>query len=109
MARARFSFRWEDQFNLSLDPPTARSYHDDSLPPEVARGSHFCSMCGPAFCAMKITHELRDAAENAQGPTQGSTEEIRQRGLDARAQTFRDQGGEIYCPAVPPQNPKTGA
>jgi len=67
MSRARFAFRWEDQFNLSLDPPTARSYHDDSLPADVARESHFCSMCGPAFCAMKITKDIRDGAQSAQG------------------------------------------
>ncbi len=63
MSRARFAFRWEDQFNLSLDPPTARRYHDESLPADVARESHFCSMCGPAFCAMKITKDIREGAE----------------------------------------------
>jgi phosphomethylpyrimidine synthase len=63
MSRARFAFRWEDQFNLSLDPPTARRYHDESLPVEVARESHFCSMCGPAFCAMKITRDIREGVE----------------------------------------------
>jgi phosphomethylpyrimidine synthase len=66
MSRARFAFRWEDQFNLSLDPPTARRYHDESLPAEVARESHFCSMCGPAFCAMKITKDIRDCARRDQ-------------------------------------------
>jgi phosphomethylpyrimidine synthase len=96
MARARFAFRWEDQFNLSLDPPTARSYHDDSLPAEVARDSHFCSMCGPAFCAMKITKELRDAAAEEQA----AAGDVRLRGLQARAQAFRAQGGEIYQPAA---------
>jgi phosphomethylpyrimidine synthase len=67
MARARFSFRWEDQFNLSLDPPTARRYHDESLPKDVARESHFCSMCGPDFCAMRITQDLRDCAAKQAG------------------------------------------
>ncbi len=66
MSRARFAFRWEDQFNLSLDPPTARRYHDESLPTEVARESHFCSMCGPAFCAMKITQDIREGVEAGQ-------------------------------------------
>jgi phosphomethylpyrimidine synthase len=95
MARARFAFRWEDQFNLSLDPPTARSYHDGSLPAEVARESHFCSMCGPAFCAMKITRDIRDYAAKQDL----SVEEARQRGLRERADAFRQQGGEIYQPA----------
>jgi phosphomethylpyrimidine synthase len=96
MARARFAFRWEDQFNLSLDPPTARSYHDDSLPAEVARESHFCSMCGPAFCAMKITKDIREFAAKEQI----SVEEARARGLRERAEAFRQQGGEIYQPAT---------
>jgi len=96
MARARFAFRWEDQFNLSLDPPTARSYHDLSLPAEVARESHFCSMCGPAFCAMKITKDIRETAAREQI----SIEEARERGLRERAEAFRQQGGEIYQPAT---------
>ncbi len=96
MARARFAFRWEDQFNLSLDPPTARGYHDDSLPAEVARESHFCSMCGPAFCAMKITKDIREFAAK----DQLSVEEARERGLRERAEAFRQQGGEIYQPAA---------
>jgi phosphomethylpyrimidine synthase len=95
MARARFAFRWEDQFNLSLDPPTARSYHDESLPAEVARESHFCSMCGPAFCAMKITKDIREFAANEQI----SVEEACARGMRERAEAFRQQGGEIYQPA----------
>ena len=95
MARARFAFRWEDQFNLSLDPPTARSYHDGSLPADVARESHFCSMCGPAFCAMKITKDIREAAAREQI----TVEEAQARGLRERAEAFRQQGGEIYQPA----------
>jgi phosphomethylpyrimidine synthase len=67
MARARFAFRWEDQFALSLDPPTAQQYHDESLPADVPRGSHYCSMCGPDFCAMKITQDLRDCARKSAG------------------------------------------
>ena len=96
MARARFAFRWEDQFNLALDPPTARSYHDGSLPAEVARESHFCSMCGPAFCAMKITKDIREMAAQAEI----SVEEARARGLRERALAFRQQGGEIYQPVA---------
>jgi phosphomethylpyrimidine synthase len=94
MARARFAFRWEDQFNLSLDPPTARGYHDHSLPADVARESHFCSMCGPAFCAMKITKDIRESAAK----DRISVEEARARGLRERAEAFRKQGGEIYQP-----------
>ena len=96
MARARFAFRWEDQFNLALDPPTARSYHDDSLPADVARESHFCSMCGPAFCAMKITKDIRDYAAKEQL----DLEAARVHGLRERAEAFRQQGGEIYQPAT---------
>jgi phosphomethylpyrimidine synthase len=95
MARARFGFRWEDQFNLALDPETARSYHDDSLPADIARESHFCSMCGPAFCAMKITKDIRELAERERI----TVEEARARGLRERAEAFRQQGGEIYQPA----------
>jgi phosphomethylpyrimidine synthase len=95
MARARFAFRWEDQFNLSLDPATARSYHDGSLPKDVARESHFCSMCGPNFCAMKITKDLRDYAAKANI----SVEEAHERGLRERAEAFKRQGGEIYLSA----------
>jgi phosphomethylpyrimidine synthase len=84
MARARFAFRWDDQFNLSLDPPTARRYHDESLPADVARGSRFCSMCGPAFCAMKITQDIRDGAQEPLpdrcGAQAGACEKQAQRG-----------------------------
>jgi phosphomethylpyrimidine synthase len=62
LSRARFEFRWEDQFNLSLDPETAREFHDETLPAEGAKAAHFCSMCGPHFCSMKITQEVRDYA-----------------------------------------------
>jgi phosphomethylpyrimidine synthase len=60
---ARFEFRWEDQFNLALDPQTARAYHDEALPADAAKSAHFCSMCGPQFCSMRITQDLRDEAE----------------------------------------------
>ena len=96
MSRARFAFRWQDQFNLSLDPPTARSYHDDSLPAEVARESHFCSMCGPAFCAMKITKDIRDGADREQsGVCEAQAPEPRE-----CAEALRKQGGDIYQPAA---------
>jgi phosphomethylpyrimidine synthase len=80
LSKARFEFRWEDQFNLALDPVTARAYHDETLPSEGAKLAHFCSMCGPKFCSMKITQDVRDyAAEMA-----------------AKAEEFRERGGEIY-------------
>jgi phosphomethylpyrimidine synthase len=95
LSRARFEFRWEDQFNLSLDPETARSMHDETLPAEGAKLAHFCSMCGPKFCSMQITQELRAMAE-AQGM---SAETAAEAGLRGKAEEFRLAGGEIYRPA----------
>jgi phosphomethylpyrimidine synthase len=63
LSKARFEFRWEDQFNLAIDPETARAYHDETLPQDGAKVAHFCSMCGPKFCSMKITQDVRDYAE----------------------------------------------
>jgi phosphomethylpyrimidine synthase len=92
LSKARFEFRWEDQFNLSLDPVTAREFHDETLPAPGAKVAHFCSMCGPHFCSMKITQEVRDYAEQ-----QGIGENIvLEEGLRAKAQEFREQGAEIY-------------
>jgi len=84
VSRARFEFRWEDQFNLSLDPDTARSFHDQTLPKDAHKAAHFCSMCGPKFCSMKITQEVRDYA---------------QKGMAEMSETFRAGGGEIYLEA----------
>lgn len=92
LSKARFEFRWEDQFNLSLDPETAKSYHDETLPAEGAKIAHFCSMCGPHFCSMKITQEVRDFA-NAQGV---SEEDALTAGMEAQAEAFKVQGGELY-------------
>jgi phosphomethylpyrimidine synthase len=92
LSKARFEFRWEDQFNLSLDPETAKSYHDETLPAEGAKIAHFCSMCGPHFCSMKITQEVRDFAA-----TKGVTEtDALSAGMEAQAEAFKVQGGEIY-------------
>ena len=85
LSKARFEFRWEDQFNLSLDPERAREYHDATLPHEGAKTAHFCSMCGPKFCSMKITHEIRDAYDKNV-----------QVGLDEKAREFRASSGEVY-------------
>jgi phosphomethylpyrimidine synthase len=93
LSRARFEFRWEDQFNLSLDPETAREFHDETLPAEGAKIAHFCSMCGPHFCSMKITQDVRDYAAK-----HGIAEETAAivQGLREKAEEFRKGGGEIY-------------
>ena len=89
ISKARFEFRWEDQFNLALDPVTARAYHDETLPAEGALVAHFCSMCGPKFCSMKISQDVRDYAEQ-----QAELE----RGMREKSEEFRAKGGEIYLP-----------
>jgi phosphomethylpyrimidine synthase len=95
LSKARFEFRWEDQFNLSLDPVTARAYHDETLPQEGAKSAHFCSMCGPHFCSMKITEDVRKyAAEQAL-----SEEEAIQRGLEEKSKEFVEAGAEVYTKA----------
>jgi phosphomethylpyrimidine synthase len=122
LSRARFEFRWRDQFNLSLDPDTAEQYHDQTLPAEGAKTAHFCSMCGPKFCSMKITQEVRDfaakqnqeadafiAAENpprhgegdhsAQPNGGGVSDADAKAGMEAMSEAFKAKGGEIYLPA----------
>ncbi|WP_447974116.1 phosphomethylpyrimidine synthase ThiC [Nitrospira sp. Kam-Ns4a] len=92
LSKARFEFRWEDQFNLSLDPDTARAFHDATLPDQAAKLAHFCSMCGPHFCAMKITQDVRDYAAQKRLDEQ----EAIQIGLKEKAEEFRKAGAEIY-------------
>jgi phosphomethylpyrimidine synthase len=92
LSKARFEFRWQDQFNLSLDPVTAQDFHDETLPYEGAKLAHFCSMCGPDFCSMKITEEVRAYAA-AQGST---TEEAVANGMQQKAAEFANAGGEVY-------------
>ena len=92
MSRARFEFRWEDQFNLGLDPERAREFHDQTLPAEGAKVAHFCSMCGPQFCSMKITEDVRAYAAKLGM----STEEALSQGMEAKSTEFREGGGEIY-------------
>lgn len=92
LSKARFEFRWEDQFNLSLDPDTAREYHDETLPAEGAKIAHFCSMCGPHFCSMKITQDVREYAEQ-QGLNEVSALE---KGLLEKSKEFKDKGSEVY-------------
>jgi phosphomethylpyrimidine synthase len=93
LSKARFEFRWEDQFNLSLDPDTAREFHDETLPAEGAKVAHFCSMCGPKFCSMKITQDVRDYAAKRGLPT---VDDAVEQGLTEKAAEFRETGGEIY-------------
>ncbi|WP_188115165.1 phosphomethylpyrimidine synthase ThiC [Salinicola endophyticus] len=90
LSKARFEFRWEDQFNLGLDPDTARAFHDETLPKASAKVAHFCSMCGPKFCSMKITQEVRERFGD-----QASAAE-RQAGLQQQAERFQREGGELY-------------
>ena len=92
LSKSRFEFRWEDQFNLSLDPETAISFHDETLPKDSAKTAHFCSMCGPKFCSMKISEDIRQFAAD-QGK---SAEEVIEEGMKQKSEEFRDQGLEIY-------------
>ncbi|MBO0720215.1 MAG: phosphomethylpyrimidine synthase ThiC [Blastocatellia bacterium] len=92
LSKARFEFRWEDQFNLSLDPETAREFHDETLPQEGAKTAHFCSMCGPHFCSMKITQDVRDYAAK-QGIDEKAALEA---GMIEKAEEFRQSGAEVY-------------
>jgi len=92
LSKARFEFRWEDQFNLSLDPDTARVYHDETLPQETAKMAHFCSMCGPHFCSMNITQDVRDYAAS-----QGiNGEEALKRRMEQKGREFVEKGSQIY-------------
>src|SRR5690606_32926486 len=87
LSKARFEFRWQDQFNLSLDPETALKFHDETLPADGAKVAHFCSMCGPKFCSMKISQDVRDYAK---------AEKEKAEGMDGMSEKFKTSGGEIY-------------
>uniref|UniRef100_UPI001576FA7E phosphomethylpyrimidine synthase ThiC n=1 Tax=Sphingomonas bacterium TaxID=1895847 RepID=UPI001576FA7E len=128
VSRARYEFRWRDQFNLSLDPDTAEEYHDQTLPAEGAKTAHFCSMCGPKFCSMKITAEVREfaAKQNAEadqflaaqrpprhgegdhsaapngggGSPSALTPDQAEAGMAGMSEVFKQKGGEIYLPAA---------
>jgi len=93
ISKARFEFPWEDQFNLSLDPETAREFHDETLPMEGAKSAHFCSMCGPHFCSMKITEDVRKFAAEHGIREDAALEE----GLKQKATEFTKSGAEIYA------------
>jgi phosphomethylpyrimidine synthase len=97
LSRARFEFRWEDQFNLSLDPDTARAFHDETLPKEAHKVAHFCSMCGPKFCSMKITQDVRDFAATLNDPAAGAL--TAEEGMAQMSEKFRQMGSEVYVDA----------
>ena len=104
LSKARFEFRWEDQFNLSLDPETAKSYHDETLPQESGKVAHFCSMCGPKFCSMKISHEVRDYAKKNGTNLSDDTVAIKLiddplEGMRQKSKEFLESGSELYHPA----------
>ena len=90
LSRARFEFRWNDQFNLALDPDTAREYHDETLPKEAHKVAHFCSMCGPKFCSMKITQDVRDYA---------ATLNDKEQGMAQMSAKFKEMGSSVYLDA----------
>jgi len=94
LSRARFDFRWEDQFNLGLDPDTAREYHDETLPKDAHKVAHFCSMCGPKFCSMKITQDVRDYAASL-----GDNEKAALQGMAEMSERFNAMGGQVYVDA----------
>ncbi|MCP9221325.1 phosphomethylpyrimidine synthase ThiC [Erythrobacter sp. LQ02-29] len=109
LSKARFEFRWRDQFNLSLDPDTAEQYHDQTLPAEGAKTAHFCSMCGPKFCSMKITQEVRDfaakqnsdsylASENIKGENTPQERAENEKGMETMSEVYRAKGERLYLP-----------
>jgi phosphomethylpyrimidine synthase len=100
MSKARFEFRWEDQFNLALDPETARSYHDETIPQQSGKVAHFCSMCGPKFCSMKISQEVRDYAANNPVDFEQTIETVNVTDVDEamklKSQEFKSSGAQLY-------------
>jgi phosphomethylpyrimidine synthase len=102
LSRARFEFRWEDQFNLGLDPDTAREFHDETLPKEAHKVAHFCSMCGPKFCSMKITQDVRDYAATLNDPDKRAVAgeaAVAEAGMQQMSEKFKAMGGEVYVDA----------
>jgi phosphomethylpyrimidine synthase len=101
LSRARFDFRWTDQFNLGLDPDTAKNFHDETLPKEAHKVAHFCSMCGPKFCSMKITQDVRDYAATLNDPAgvgmsvSGTIED----GMATMSAKFKEMGSSVYLDA----------
>jgi phosphomethylpyrimidine synthase len=100
LSRARFDFRWEDQFNLALDPDTARAFHDETLPKDAHKVAHFCSMCGPKFCSMKITQDLRAEVQAMGDNERAALEAMASQGMAEKSQEFLRKGGNLYLPAA---------
>jgi phosphomethylpyrimidine synthase len=98
LSTARFEFRWNDQFALSLDPDTAREYHDETLPAEPAKTAHFCSMCGPKFCSMRITQDVRDYAAAHGLQTEEDIEAVLASGMAEKSREFAEHGNRVYLP-----------
>jgi phosphomethylpyrimidine synthase len=96
MSKARFEVRWQDQFNLAIDPDTARAYHDETLPKEGHKVAHFCSMCGPKFCSMKISQEVRDLDAAQVAAIHAADEELTKKGMNEMSEQFKQQGSELY-------------
>jgi phosphomethylpyrimidine synthase len=97
LSKARFEFRWEDQFNLSLDPETARSFHDETLPSPNAKVAHFCSMCGPKFCSMEITQRIREMADDLAGNGNATLpKDDVEAGLRLKSKEFAEKGAQLY-------------
>jgi len=92
LSQARFEFRWQDQFNLSLDPETAKDFHDETLPKDAAKVAHFCSMCGPKFCSMKITQEVREYADSLGLDPEKALEE----GMKEKSAEYTERGSQLY-------------
>ena len=99
LSRARFEFRWEDQFNLALDPETARDFHDQTLPKEAHKVAHFCSMCGPKFCSMKITQDVRDYADGLSDNEKKDLERLSAEGMAEMSEKYREMGSQLYLEA----------
>ena len=99
LSRARFEFRWEDQFNLSLDPETARDFHDQTLPKEAHKIAHFCSMCGPKFCSMKITQDVRDYADGLSDNEKKDLEKLSEEGMKEMSAKYKEMGSALYLEA----------
>ncbi len=99
LSRARFDFRWQDQFNLSLDPDAARSMHDETMPKDAHKVAHFCSMCGPKFCSMEITQQVRDYAAKLNAPI----EEAKDAGMAEMSEKFKEMGGQVYVDQTTPK------
>jgi phosphomethylpyrimidine synthase len=109
LSRARFDFRWQDQFNLGLDPETARSYHDETLPKEAHKVAHFCSMCGPKFCSMKITQDVRDYAASLGDNEKTALGLDAQAGMKEMSDKFNAMGQQVYVDADKVKAPHTTA